>query len=172
MIHMKLRKIFRRISSPTLSALLATTLLGCGSDDGLGTRYAVYGTVNYNGKPVEKGEIAFMPDNPADRAASGVIENGSYTLTTQSDGDGALPGKYKVTITSKDVDLEKAEALFKSQAKKGKDITTSLIPKDYMNKAAKTAKSNIPAKYSTPETSKLVAEVKEQSNNIPFDLTD
>jgi len=169
---MILRRSSQRYVSLLPFALLATTLLGCGDDDGLGKRYAVYGTVNYNGNPVEKGEIAFMPENPADRAASGSIENGSYTLTTQSNGDGALPGKYKVTITSKDVDLAKAESLFKTQAKKGKEVTTSLIPKDYMTKAAKTAKSNIPARYSTPETSKLTAEVKEQSNNIPFDLTD
>jgi hypothetical protein len=171
---MIVRGISLRTSSLVLfsCALLATTLLGCGSDDGLGKRYAVYGTVNYNGKPVEKGEIAFMPENPADRAASGIIEDGSYTLTTQSNGDGALPGKYKVTVTAKEVDVAKAEALFKTQAKKGKDLTTSLIPKDFMTKAAKTAKSSIPTRYSTPETSKLTAEVKEQSNTIPFELTD
>lgn len=165
-----------RISLRELSlaahALLATALLGCGSDDGLGKRYAVYGTVTYNGQPVEKGEIAFRPENPADRAASGLIENGGYTLTTQSKGDGALPGKYKVTITSKQVDVEEARAEFRAKVKKGKDIKSSLIPKEFMIKAAKKAKSNIPAKYGTPETSKLAAEVKEQSNNLSFELTD
>jgi major membrane immunogen (membrane-anchored lipoprotein) len=151
---------------------LAMSLGGCGSDDGLGKRYSVYGTVSYNGQPVEKGEIAFVPEDPGGRAASGVIENGSYTLSTIGNRDGALPGKYKVTVTAREVDVAKAEALFKEKAKKGKDVQTSIIPKEFMTKAAKSAKNNVPVKYSAPDTSKLTAEVKEQSNSIPFELTD
>jgi len=161
--------LFRRLVFGC-GALLAATMLGCGSDDGLGRRYSVYGTVKYKGEPVEKGVINFMPDDANGRAASGLIENGSYTLSTNGDRDGALPGKYKVTVVSKQVDMAKAEQLFKEKAK-GK-MENSIVPKDFMIKATKSAKNVIPARYSTPQTSKLTADVKEQSNSIPFELTD
>jgi hypothetical protein len=149
---------------------LALVITGCGSDDGLGNRYSVYGTVTYNSQPLEKGTINFAPEDATGRAASGLIENGYYTLTTQEPGDGALPGKYKVIITSKDIDMSKAEQLFKAKLKGQHE--TSIVPKDFMTKAAKSAKSRIPERYGRPDTSKLSAEVKEQSNSIPFDLTD
>ena len=58
-------------------------MLGCGDDSGLDKRYPVYGTVTYNGKAVEKGQISFIPTDPGKgRAANGIIENGNYTLTT------------------------------------------------------------------------------------------
>ncbi len=148
--------------SATLGCLL---VLGC-SDDGLGKRYYVGGTVKYNGKPVEKGEINFVTTVEGGRAASGVIENGSYTLTTLTPGDGALPGKYEVTIASREVDLSEA------QAKVGKMGGNISLPQEMVGKAYKKAKNNIPAKYSTTSTSGLTTEVKEQSNTIDFDLTD
>lgn len=162
--------IFIRCFVLGFAASLAASIVGCGSADGLGRRYSVYGTVTYKGEPVEKGVINFMPDDAKGRAAFSLIENGSYTLSTNGDRDGALSGKYKVTVVSKQVDMAKAEQLFKEKAK-GK-MENSIIPKDFMIKATKSAKNLVPARYSTPETSKLTAEVKEQSNSIPFELTD
>src|SRR5690242_799074 len=72
-------------------------LVGC-SDDGLGKRFPVSGTITYLGKPLEKGSITFTPTNPEGRGAVGEIKNGSYVLTTQTAGDGAFPGSYSVTI--------------------------------------------------------------------------
>ena len=52
-------------------------LASCGSDDGLGKRYPVSGTVTYNGKPLEKGEISFVAeDSKANIGASGRITDG------------------------------------------------------------------------------------------------
>ncbi len=150
------------------SLAVSVTILGCG-DDGLGKRYSVSGTVNYNGQPLEKGDIGFVPEDPGGRAAFGTIEGGSYSLSTIGERDGALPGKYKVTVTSKDVDLTAADADFK---KKNPNAVPGVLPKDMLVKASKSAKSRIPKKYSTPNDSGLTAEVKEQSNSIPFDLTD
>ena len=104
-----------RTTGPALGAgrpVLAAGLLvasGC-SDDGLGKRYPVSGTVTYNGKPLEKGQINFLPTAPDGRSASGDIQAGEYSLTTQTPGDGALPGKYRVTIIATDVDLTGAIA--------------------------------------------------------------
>ena len=149
-------------------ATSATILAGCGSD-GLGERYSVSGTVSYKGTPVEKGEINFTPDdNTKGRAAFGLIEGGSYSLTTLTEDDGAFAGKYKVTISSKNVDYSGAEA-----AAKKKGMANPLaLPQEFVAKANRDAKTNVPAKYSLPSTSNLTAEVKEQSNTINFDLTD
>ena len=90
----------------TLLGLFA--VLGCGDDTGLGQRYPVSGTVTYNGKPVEKGQISFIAtDKNKQRDANGFIQDGSYTLTTATPGDGALPGEYGVTVTSIEVDDSK-----------------------------------------------------------------
>src|SRR5262249_29072756 len=70
------------------------------SEETFGKRYSVSGTVTYNGQPLDKGAISFVPEKGT--GATGAIENGSYALSTAGGGDGALPGKYKVTIMAKE----------------------------------------------------------------------
>ena len=158
---------FRSVTRHGLAFILAPVLLlmagGCGDDSGLPTRYAVSGTVNYNGAPVEKGKIDFVPTSPDGRAASGDIENGSYKLTTLNPNDGALPGSYKVTISSVDIDTTKLQEI----AKGGQFHHDKAFAK-----ANKEAKNLVPSKYNLADTSGLTADVKASSNSIPFDLKD
>ena len=156
-----------------LFALLAfcglVAMTSCGTDDAFGKRYAVYGTVTYNGNPLENGNISFIPDDPRGVGASGVIEKGSYTLSTGGEKDGARPGKYKVTVTAKEDATAKAKADFEKEAK-GAD--PGRIPGQFMAKAQAQAKSLIPVGYGNVLTTNLSAEVKEQSNSIDFKLSD
>jgi hypothetical protein len=152
-------------------ALVAVTFLGllgvtgCGDDSGLGTRYSVSGTVTYNGQPVEKGQISFIPvDLNKQRAANGFIQDGRYSLTTSSPQDGALPGDYKVTIVSKEADNSQ---VIKTIMEKGGGARQAEV-----GKATAKAKDRIPAKYQLPETSGLTAKVEERSNTIDFGLKD
>ena len=166
--------ITRKNISQRLLVVLATsgllTIVACGTSDGLEKRYAVSGTVTYKGESLATGNIGFVPDVSGAHAASGTIVNGSYTLSTLGDRDGALPGKYKVTIFSKDIDETKATDLFKSKVEaKGKGI--AVVPREFRAKLDKATKSNIPTKYNSPETSGLTAEVK-GSATINFELTD
>src|SRR5262245_1230631 len=79
-------------------------IVGCGDDTGLDKRYPVSGTVKYKGEPVAKGQISFIAvDKVKQRDANGFIQDGHYSLTTATPGDGALPGEYMVTIFSKEV---------------------------------------------------------------------
>ncbi len=58
---------------------------------------AVTGTVTLNGKPADQAEVQFTPKEG--RMASGVTDNeGKFSLSTFSPGDGAVPGDHKVTI--------------------------------------------------------------------------
>jgi hypothetical protein len=163
----------RNILAHRLFALLAVcglvAMTSCGTDDAFGKRYAVYGTVTYNESPLENGLISFIPDDPKGVGASGVIEKGSYTLSTGGEKDGARPGKYKVTITAKEDATAKAKADFEKEAK-GSD--PGRIPGQFIAKAQAKAKSLIPTGYGDTRTTTLTAEVKEQSNSIDFKLSD
>jgi hypothetical protein len=144
-------------------------MASCGSDDGLGKRYPVSGTVTYNGQPLEKGEISFVTEDlRKNYGASGNISNGSYSLSIGGNADGAQAGKYKVTIKSKEDHVDTAQAAFRKESGTG----NPKIPPYIAAKAEAAAKSLIPAGYGDPRTTTLTAEVKPQSNKLDFELSD
>jgi hypothetical protein len=72
--------------------------LGCGKP----THYPVSGTVTFNGEPVPKGYIAFLPEG-ACRGGGGPITDGQYSIMAQA-------GKNRVEITaSKSMPLPRGE---------------------------------------------------------------
>jgi hypothetical protein len=146
-----------------LLAVGMTAFVGCGDDSGLAKRYPVSGKVTYKGEAVEKGTIAFVPVEAGGRAASGQIDKGSYSLTTLSPGDGAMSGKYKVTVISTEIDTTEMKEI----AKGGQ-----LHHDKAFLKATKNAKSLVPSKYSLAETSGLDKEVKAGANTINIELID
>ena len=164
------RNAFTRRLLVLFAASGAVVIASCGShEEAFGKRYPVSGTVTYNGQPLEKGAISFVPDKGA--GATGAIEKGSYTLSTGGEGDGALPGKYKVAVTAKEDTNEIAKADFLKDSK-GKGTDVSFVPRQYLSAAAEKAKSLIPAGYGDVRTTTLTAEVKEGSNTIPFTISD
>jgi hypothetical protein len=166
------RSVATRRSSRFLAVLIVPALLvlaSCGTDDGLGKRYPVSGTVKYNGNPLEKGEISFVSEDMSKNfGATGTIANGLYTLSMGGDGNGAQAGKYKVTIIAKEDYTEKAQADFQ----KATGSTSPKLLPNFVAKAAAEAKSLIPAGYGDARTTTLKAEVKPESNTIPFELSD
>lgn len=171
------RSALVRGSFAVLVASGALVMISCGGgDDGLGKRYPVSGTVTYNGSPLEKGSISFVPDDPKGLGGSGSIENGAYTMSTGGNGDGVQVGKYKVTITAKEDASAKAKADFDKARAARKEVTgteeNAVIPRQFMVKAEAEAKSLIPRGYGDPLTTTQTAEVKAQSNTIDFKLSD
>jgi hypothetical protein len=157
---MMTRCLAPRTIAASLAAFLSLAWAGC-ADDGLGKRYPVRGKVTYNGKPVTKGSIALTPVDDSGRSASGTIRpDGSYEITTLSPGDGALPGKYYVTVQAFDRDSSKVQ-----QPIPGGPINLIQLMRTPQ-------KPLIPAKYSVPQTSRLTLEVKTSSLNHPINLTD
>lgn len=71
------------------SALLtfSAILVGCGGKETVG----VTGKVTFDGVPVEKGEVSFIPADGQGAAAGGVIENGSFAFESK-------PGSKRVEI--------------------------------------------------------------------------
>ena len=83
----------------SLAISFAIAVAGCGSGDPDAIKTVVAsGTVSFNDKPIEQGTIGFIPGKG--RPAIGQIKDGAFTLTTYDYGDGAIPGKHRVTVTS------------------------------------------------------------------------
>jgi hypothetical protein len=160
-------RLIATVTGAVFFAVGLCLLPGCGDDSGLGKRYSVSGTVTYKDSPVEAGRISFVPvdsKNATQRAAAGEIKNGSYSLTTAVEGDGALPGDYFVTVTAKLVDDSKVKETIQKYGGGGRQ--------EDVGKASANAKNLIPGKYQLPETSKLKVTVKEESNQLDFPLKD
>lgn len=125
---------------------LFVSTIGCG-DDGV---ESVTGTVTYNGKPVTKGNVRFIPESG--RPASGAIDsNGRYEMATSKDVMGIAPGEYTVTV---------------------RVAETSVSGDDYANPAAEPSTTWIvPEKYADHETTPLTATVSSSGSNvIDFDI--
>ena len=149
--------------SAVATAMGIVSAIGCGDTTGLAKRYAVSGKVTYKGQPVEKGRISFIPAMADGNPATGQIENGQYTLTTLTPNDGAIPGKYKVTVLAQSIDDTEMKAI----AKGGQFHHDAAYAK-----AMKTAKAVVPSKYALADTSGLEREVAAQSNRFDIDLPD
>ncbi len=93
------------ITAARLAALFSLLpLIGCSGEKSLTT--PVHGTVTYQGKPLSAGIISFHPikidPSLPNRTPQGSIDaSGHYSLSTVQLDDGAVPGDYAVTISSR-----------------------------------------------------------------------
>ncbi|EAQ81819.1 hypothetical protein [Blastopirellula marina] len=131
---------------------LCILLCGCGGGNGLETAPAT-GQVLYNGKPLPYGTVSFRPK--AGSPATGVIQtDGSFTLTTYRNGDGAILGMHEVLINATEHDAGIAAPV--------QPDTEMLAPK-----------SLIPEKYMSFSTSGITAEVKQgEKNHFQIEMRD
>jgi hypothetical protein len=129
------------------SMTLFACFAGCSQDTRVGS---VNGIVRLDGQPLSKGTVRFVP--ASGRAASGKIQSdGTFTLGTFGESDGALIGAHQVAIIAYET-----EPLHRTSAGPPPPVkTTPLVPKRYMSVS----------------TSRLTADVKPGQNQFEFDLT-
>jgi hypothetical protein len=140
--------------------LLVLVTAGCGSK--YPPTAPVNGKITIDGKPVTTGRISFHPVNGERPALANIQPDGSYSLTTFEDGDGALLGRHKVSIKSTRIENApstpkdlKEEAEFNAKGLfSGKPHLVFLVDK----------------KYYDDRTTDLEAEVKPGDNQIDFKL--
>lgn len=83
------------------SSLLILTLVGCGGANEQMQTAKVKGKVTFNGQPVVEGELLFAPDGGGDEpgkpGAAKIQPDGTFTVSTYGNGDGAVIGTHKIT---------------------------------------------------------------------------
>jgi len=153
--------ILRTRHALTAGVCLAVTaaMVGCSGDAGKPPLARVSGTVSYKGKPVESGRVVFTPvvgkGGDTGQSASGMIgPDGSYSLTTFEENDGAILGEHVVTVDVTEKD-------FKSPEPKADGTIDYTMPKQLG-----------PKKYTQVESSPLRTTVKEGSNTFNIEMTD
>ncbi|SFI96990.1 hypothetical protein SAMN05421753_11422 [Planctomicrobium piriforme] len=133
------------VSKPRLllsaCAVLALVASGCGK--GTPPTGKVTGKVLLDGEPLTTGSVLYIP-NPTGQYASGKIDkDGSYSLTTFVNGDGAVLGKHRIIV---------------SAVKEVKNEGDPVVPLT-------------PSKYSNENTSGLEADVKKGENVVDLNLS-
>ena len=150
------------------SCTFVLLLCGCSGEVGIPT-IPVTGTVTQKGKPVEGAIVAFTPSEGGPSASGITDASGVYSLTTRSSGDGAVAGKYMVTIAKYDKKPPAKQPPASDKETDPADITNE-YPEGYNEMqaaeiAAAVSKNLLPPKYSQTATSKLEAEVKQGGEN-------
>lgn len=131
--------------------LLGLSLTGCGPGVELEKTVPASGTLTYQGKPLEGYKIVFHPVEQRQGATAESGKGGAFALGTNEPGDGAAPGKHKVSINF---------IAEKMEGEPGKEVFAKLTPK-----------VKIPAKYQAPETSGVEIEIPDNGNkSLSIDL--
>jgi hypothetical protein len=136
-----------------LAALIAAVVVstGCGRD-GLPNMVPIRGEVVVDGQPLAQGQVVYLPKDPAHgRQANGPIKpDGTFVLTTQKGGDGAMHGEYDIVVFGYGTNPGKA-------ARSRAETEAALKEK---------SKSPIPEKYSDQATSGLSDTVDEDHSGF------
>ncbi|MEW4562447.1 hypothetical protein AB1K70_07970 [Bremerella sp. JC770] len=140
-----------RIIQATIGMLCLALLVGGCSGGGPFDTAPVTGKVLYKGKPLSYGSINFRP-KAGSPAFAKIGSDGTFSLSTYGDNDGAIVGPHDVLIKATEVDAGKAP------------VNESGIENPV-------SKSVIPKKYTSFATSGLTAEVVAGSeNDFVFEL--
>jgi len=148
--------------------LMIVLLAGCSGGGGPANRQPtkpVKVTVTYKGQPVADATITFINQEGEAAPAFGKTDaQGVAKMKTYVEGDGAVLGQHKVTITKTETVGGGSTALQNSP---------DYVPPPEGGAPLPTAKSLIPEKYGLLATSNLTADVKaDGKNEFTFDLKD
>ncbi|MFO0903807.1 MAG: hypothetical protein U0939_12450 [Pirellulales bacterium] len=134
-----------------LSVFVLVLAVGCG--DGGPATASVTGKLTIGGQPANDVTVNFNPVDPNGVPASGVVSNGTYTLSSGSTGKaGAVPGKYKITLTQ-----NASAATEEAYSASG-------------GNAPSAPKAPFAAEFADPGKTTIEKEVKAGSNTIDIDI--
>ena len=162
---------YSAFSALCASMTIALVATGCGGPDPSAGCIPVSLTVTMKGQPVEGAQVTFSADGEGARTCQGTTdENGKAVVGTFSTDDGALPGKYKVSVSKAtekgglaglaDPSLASTDNTTGDQTKGNMPSMGSADPtKSYLGQmegdSFKEADSALPKKYANVDTSGL-----------------
>lgn len=164
------------------SAAILATIAGCGPSNGLDLA-KVRGKVTYNGQPIEYGTIMFEPDESRGTtgppASGSITSGGSFILSTDESGDGAIVGSHRVAVmglepmpqaqqltlpnpeTSPREYMTAKDQVFNRAERQRKSDTPT-----YTDKSGKVFRITVPSKITNPNTSDIKIKVDRGSNTV------
>jgi hypothetical protein len=194
-----MRRQWRRYAQCAL--LLAPVLLaGCHSGNGL-TLAPVKGKITFKGEPVKFGTVSFVPD--ASKGTDGPIamgpitRDGTYILSTDEAGDGAIVGHHKISVVGldpapvakdraakeedkpppdPDADLanvmkNRAKALHAGRTPTARKAAASLGD-TFSDRGGRVYRYVTPKKLGEPKSSGLEVDVARGSNTVNIDIAE
>ncbi|MFN3149471.1 hypothetical protein [Bremerella sp.] len=117
------------------TAVVCLLAIGCEPGSSNPPTSPVTGKVTYKGDAVEGAKIKFVPVDPEGKVANGESSaDGTYTMSTFETGDGAMAGKYKVSVR-KLVSVE--QGVQQDGEHKGEPayVNKDMLPKKYISDA-------------------------------------
>lgn len=143
-----------------LFAILLVSFAGCSEDSGPVAKeepsVPASGVLTYRGKPLKHHRVVLMPEDGR-RPATGLTDaEGKFVLGTDEPGDGAPPGRSKVSVVWE-----------------GPESAGEAVDQSAIDDPAKMPRPDvvIPAKYNDPATSNLSAEISESgTSDLKIDL--
>lgn len=144
-------------------ALLAC-VVGCSGGGGGGNHpdtVAVTGTVTYNGSAVDGATVVFSPAGGSQESAFGTTDSsGAFSLKTHWGADGAVPGKYKITVMKTEGEV----------AGSGDGEEVEMVIEEEGSAKPSAISHSLPTKYNSAASTDLEEEVTAGGDNN-FDLT-
>jgi hypothetical protein len=145
-----------RFVHAVLPGLMLCAAIGCGGgsvhqDAEKKPTVSVSGIVTYQGKPLKDATVAFhsLDGGLGGNGKSDAV--GSFRVTTYGNDDGLAPGKYKVTVAVSTVE----------------EIEPGVLAPEPPGGF----KSPIPLKFSNPQTTDVLVEIKDgEKNDLKIDL--
>jgi hypothetical protein len=168
-----------------LALAIAAGLTGCGPGNGL-TLGKVRGKITYKGQPVTYGMVTFAPDESKGTqgplALGTIATDGTYIMSTEQSGDGAIVGSHKVGIigldptpiaTEASVDPEEnPKGFMEAKAKSIHPQKNQPKTATFRTKDGKTYKVVTPEKLMNPENSGLIVKVASGQNLLDITIED
>lgn len=115
------------------TATVCLLVMGCDAGSSNPPTSHVTGKVTYKGEAVEGATIKFQPSDPAAKIANATTgADGTYALSTFETGDGAMPGKYKVSVR-KLVPVEQGVQKDGEHAGEPAYVNKDMLPKKYVS---------------------------------------
>jgi hypothetical protein len=148
-----------RLFWPAGLAVVLLTAAGCTSKY---TPVPVSGVVTLDGQPVNKATVYFyaVGDDKEGRPAQGATdENGEFNLSTLGNGDGALPGDYKVVVHKYVPTQPNLKIPDFPNTPEGRAERSDFIYRNFEAKGIQPFKNALPPKYGDSNTTPLNCKV-------------
>ena len=148
----------RRCFLVSLAAGIAIGVAGCGSAPKEGPETVkVTGTVTLDGEPLAGAYVTFSPKTAGPPAFGETDGQGRFSLQTFEPGDGAIAGKYLITVT-------------KMASQRTMEFEDEAAKEEYLRQHGDQASqpkfvNDVPDKYSNRKTSGLTTEISMGTKN-------